>query len=78
MFRLEAVTMPYTFRYYSESGAMVRLAVILCASKEQAIAQAYTTMREPFTTVEITLDETVIYRSSNPTAGNASKLLRVA
>lgn len=40
--------MPYTFRYYSESGAMVRLAVILCASKEQAIAQAYTTMREPF------------------------------
>lgn len=70
--------MPYTFRYYSASGVMVRMAVILCPSNEQAIAQAYTTMREPFATVEISLDDALVYRGSNSAGDSGMKLLRIA
>ena len=70
--------MPYTFRYYSASGVIVRLVVILCSSKEQAIAQAYTSMREPFATVEISFDETLVYRGSNSSGDSGSDLLRIA
>lgn len=68
----------YTFRYLDASGGMIRLAVIQCASDEDALLQACKTMSEPFSRLEVWQDDMPIYRGPSTSNDARPDILRVA
>jgi len=68
----------YTFRYLDASGGMIRLAVMQCASDEDAVLQACKTMSEPFSRLEIWQDDTPIFRGPRTSNDASPDIMRVA
>jgi hypothetical protein len=68
----------YTFRYLDASGGMIRLAVMQCASDDDAVLQACETMSEPFSRLEVWQDDTPIFRGPRTSNDGSPDILRVA
>jgi len=52
----------YTFRYFNADGGLIRVAVMQCASDNEAISQACETMSQPFSTLDVLLNDVSIFR----------------
>ena len=68
----------YTFRYLNADGGILRLAVMQCASDDDALLRACRSMSAPFETLQIFLDDAMIFQGPSTPRYDNLKILRVA
>jgi hypothetical protein len=68
----------YTFRYFNADGGLIRVAAMQCASDNESILQACKTMSEPFSSLEILLDDVEIFKGPRTFKSDVPDILRVA